>query len=396
MSIPTNFQPNSSQSQALEVFNASEVEHEHPGQRQIAMTMLRVLLPTIIFFGTIGNLLTFAVLVRRSMRTTPTFLYLTVLALADTAVLYLSGFKSWIRIMTGYELLHSSDVGCRLMIYVLLCACFLSSWLIVFITADRFIVVFFPFNAYTILRIRQARIAVVCLVFVVALCNLHVFWSFRLSVDESGRSTCDSADDDWFMNEVFEYLKLVTYSVIPFIIVLIFNICLIVRINGRTNAFTSRTPRLRLAQLQSLQPFNPTRRQLCSCSSASSTMSTQVIMTTTKVGQRRLTRMLLLVSFAWLGLTAPFTLHALFFDSAPSVRSLLVKSICFMLMYINHATNFYLYCITGQRFRDELKKILPFRWIRDCSKTLRRLSLEHFPIATAETPPCDRQSQSKS
>lgn len=373
MSIPTHFQLNSSEGHRFEILNASHAEPEQFGERQIAISMLRVLLPIIIFFGTLGNLLTFAVLVRRSMRTTPTFLYLTVLALADTAVLYLSGFKSWIRIITGYELLHSSDGACRFMIYILLCACYLSSWLIVLITADRFIVVFFPFNAHTILRIRQARIAAVCLVVVVAVCNLHVFWSFRLSIDESGRPTCDSADDDWFMNEIFEYLKLVTYSVIPFILVLTFNVCLIVRINGRSNAFAIRTPRLPLAKMpHSLQPFYPNRHPVCSCSSSSSAMSTQMIMTTTKVGQRRLTRMLLLVSFVWLGLTAPFTLHALFFDTAPSVRGLLIKSVCFLLMYVNHATNFYLYCITGQRFRDELKKMLPFRWIRDCSKALKK------------------------
>lgn len=366
MSVVTDLQLNSTPSLALEIFNVTQLDLAENGEREIAMTMLRVLLPIIIFFGTLGNLLTFAVLVRRSMRTTPTFLYLTVLALADTIVLYLSGFKSWIRIVTGYELLHSSDVACRLMIYVLLCAFYMSSWLIVLITVDRFIVVFFPFNAYTILRIRQARVAAACLALIVALCNIHVFWSFRLSIDESGRMTCDSADDDWFMNEIFEYLKLVTYSGIPFVLVLTLNVCLIVRIKRRTNAFTTRTPRLKAQR-----PFYLARRQPCHSSSVSSTMSTQLIMTTPNIGQRRLTRLLLIVSFAWLGLTAPFTLHALFFDTTPSARNLLVKSVCFLLMYLNHATNFYLYCITGQRFRGDLKKMLTFRWISRCSMALK-------------------------
>jgi len=39
-------------------------------------------------------------------------------------------------------------------------------------------------------------------------------------------------------------------------------------------------------------------------------------------------------------------------------RYLLVKTICFLLMYVNHAINFYLYCLTGKRFRRELAAML--------------------------------------
>jgi len=66
--------------------------------------------------------------------------------------------------------------------------------------------------------------------------------------------------------------------------------------------------------------------------------------------QRRLTRMLLFVSFAWLVLSAPFALHSLAvgFDSEEQEprfadRNLLAKAVCFLLVYINHAINFYFY-----------------------------------------------------
>jgi len=39
-------------------------------------------------------------------------------------------------------------------------------------------------------------------------------------------------------------------------------------------------------------------------------------------------------------------------------RYLLVKTVCFLLVYVNHAINFYLYCLTGKRFRQELAAIL--------------------------------------
>lgn len=82
--------------------------------------------------------------------------------------------------------------------------------------------------------------------------------------------------------------------------------------------------------------------------------------------QRRLTRMLLLVSLTWLVLTAPFALHSIVSvfqgdESTNSARNFLVKTICFLLVYVNHAVNFYLYCLTGRRFRLELRALFCYR-----------------------------------
>jgi len=57
------------------------------------------IMPVIIAVGTVGNLTSLAVLLRRRMRRTSVYLYLTVLALADVSVLYVSAFKTWIRLV---------------------------------------------------------------------------------------------------------------------------------------------------------------------------------------------------------------------------------------------------------------------------------------------------------
>lgn len=68
--------------------------------------------------------------------------------------------------------------------------------------------------------------------------------------------------------------------------------------------------------------------------------------------QRRLTRMLLFVSFAWLVLSAPFALHSLAVNFISDEhkrfadRNLLAKTVCFLLVYVNHAIDFYLYRLT--------------------------------------------------
>ena len=68
--------------------------------------------------------------------------------------------------------------------------------------------------------------------------------------------------------------------------------------------------------------------------------------------------MLVSVSFCWLILTAPFNLHTvLALNGVMASRdvNMLLKSVCFCLLYANHSINLLLYCFTGQKFRLELK-----------------------------------------
>ena len=69
--------------------------------------------------------------------------------------------------------------------------------------------------------------------------------------------------------------------------------------------------------------------------------------------------MLVSVSFCWLILTAPFNIHTMLalngvMASSPDTNVLL-KTICFCLLYVNHSVNLLLYCFTGRKFRLELK-----------------------------------------
>ena len=72
----------------------------------VAMFIVKWIFPCVIFIGTVGNMLAMAVMVTKRMRYTSVNVYLAYLALADTLVLYLSGFKTWIRALTDWELLQ--------------------------------------------------------------------------------------------------------------------------------------------------------------------------------------------------------------------------------------------------------------------------------------------------
>lgn len=97
----------------------------------------------------------------------------------------------------------------------------------------------------------------------------------------------------------------------------------------------------------------------------------------------RLSFMLLVVSFSYIFLTLPMNLTmiaaAFLNDAAGSVERVeaqqieasfgLGRAISEMLMYSNHAINFYLYCLTGTAFRCHLKRLIcfgPSKFCKSC------------------------------
>lgn len=251
------------------------------------------------------------------------------------------------------------------------------------------------------------RVTAALLAVVVAAYNAHVFWTMSLYHDGTSLK-CDASDDNYFMMHVFEYLKLISYCVIPFVVVIVLNVCIIVRLRQASPvqcmdtasiaSSTNTTPNRRASNrsrryffpktsmperhtsqnvfdetisVELLTPKDrPSRREMMSVTENATSGPQQS-------RQRRLTRMLLFVSFVWLVLSAPFALYSLvvnFSDEQQrfAARNLLAKIICFLLVYVNHAINFYLYCLTGSRFRQELCALLSCRSKRTARTYSRR------------------------
>jgi len=121
---------------ATETFSISSVHY-----KSIAIELYRYLFPVILILGTSGNCLSMVVLRRRAMRRGCSSVYLTSLAAVDTIVLYISGFKSWIRIQTQFELMHVSDLICRIIKYTFFSSTHLAAWIVVAVTVERLLIV---------------------------------------------------------------------------------------------------------------------------------------------------------------------------------------------------------------------------------------------------------------
>ncbi|XP_021368428.1 growth hormone secretagogue receptor type 1-like [Mizuhopecten yessoensis] len=315
----------------------------------LAMELITWGFPVIVCIGTFGNVLSFIIMMRREMRQTPTFFYLAALAVADTVVLYLSALKTWIRLITGFELLHISNASCKTFIFTIQFSLHFSAWLIVAVTIERFLAVWFPLRANRMCSLSRAKFVTFMIALTFALVNVYLFWTAELLTDpsrpEGSQDICAAYAYKNFVCNVFPWVNLLLYSFLPFVILLVFNSLIVVSLVRNKGIFSNMTKDDRVARYR----------------------------------HRRLAITLLVISFVWIVTTLPRSVYGLVKGKPGSLDELgyqvLGKVICFVLMYINHSINFFLYCLTGQRFRMEFVKFM-CQWKQSKSPPKARLTFK--------------------
>lgn len=300
---------------------------EHPDISLIlSQEVIRYVFPIIILFGTIGNVLSILVLYRKAMQRNCSSTYLIMLAVTDMAVLYLSCFKTWLRIVTGgYEMLHINSGMCKTIKYLFFTSTHLSAWFIVLLTCERFLVVCFPFRASRYWIVHRPWIITLVTIGIIMLININYFWTSELIVIRKTLK-CVVFEHDTLMCTVFPILNMFIYSFLPAGIVFSFNMAIIATI-ARHNRFKDAPQQRGITTML--------RRQ----------------------NQQRLTVMLICICLLWLLLSGPYAIISSFIHNA----SIFVRTISYLLMYVNHAINFYIYCLTGKRFRFELKRMFGYQ-----------------------------------
>nr|KAG5706525.1 hypothetical protein BaRGS_028696 [Batillaria attramentaria] len=336
-----------------------------------SMVLVTWVLPLVVLVGVVGNAVS---------------LYLACLAVADSTVLVASAFKTWIRVVWGVELLHLSVVSCKLLIFLTHLSLTVAAWLIVAVTLERFLAVWLPLRATEVCSVGRTRFVIAAVVVLLALVNSHVLWTAELvpsppqkSLSSSG-VMCSSYAHQTLVCQVFPWIHLALYCFLPAVLLLCLN-CLILyklfqhrqSITGGQASKTSTSTSLRNnyhhhhnQHHHHQRHCNQQQARIPICGSHTKLLhqlSTQSRSQSPAPQQfhRRLAPMLLGVSFAWLLLTTPQTVYNLAAPRPTSIEEIgqqqLLRTVFFLLMYVNHALNFFLYCVTGQRFRQELRRV---------------------------------------
>ena len=323
---------------------------DYPQYMHTADLLQLYVAPILLIVGTFGNIFSFVILAKNMMKMS-TYSYLAVLAIMDISVLYIGLLRVWLGQLT-VDIFATANWLCKLMNFLSYVCSDSSVWLIIAVTVERYIAVCFPLRAPRMCNTRRALVVIISIIFVLCLVNAHMLWTVELSYTDYNNSMvpkCEhGADHKTLIKEIWPWVDAAIYSFIPFVIITFLNIQIIRQV------LYSRKQRSALQQL-----------------TVTSKVNGIVYKTRAKrhcEGSKKLTCMLLAVSFTFLFTTLPMNvLQIVSAFIVPKVddgskeyasryaKIILARTVFELLMYVNHSINFFLYCATGRKFRLQFK-----------------------------------------
>ncbi|KAL8611998.1 hypothetical protein ACOMHN_048494 [Nucella lapillus] len=296
--------------------------------------------------GTLGNVLSVLVLSREAMRRSNAAIYLIVLAMMDTMVLYTGLLRQWLRETIGMDVRDFSDASCRVHTWLVYASLDTSVWVLVALTFERLVSVYLPYRIKEYCTTMTSTITLLVIGGVMLGINSHFLYGMgRVYKMVNGtlvmKTKCDFRFDDYaqFANIVWPWIDLCIFSIIPLFIVITFNIAITVkvclsrhrarRVQPSGTAFASRS-----------RSRNPDGRKISSMTATLVVLNLVLTITTVPVS----TFIILLPS-----------LNKTYDTRLGQAKVAVAWAIVNALQYTNNAINFLLYCISGSRFREELK-----------------------------------------
>ena len=284
---------------------------------EYALILHKYVPPFLIGIGTVGHFLTVIAVNGPASKKTSFTVYLTTLAIVDFLVLCTWALNTWLRHALGVVVEESADLLCKLYHYATFVLPEMSSWLVMSLTIERTVCVY----SDKIGKIPGPRIGLAVIVSIAAfICaaNSHMLYGWAL-VEKSNVTICGFVDRS-FMNFYYNY-----WSKIHFCLYFILPACVLIIGNSATVIKLLRSSRSLMSG------------------------STHLI----KRRTRQVFLITLLISIAFLILVTPLPLM---FFIAPIYTNGLIKTIFSLTLYMNHTINFFLYVMSGSRFREDLRK----------------------------------------
>ena len=218
----------------------------------------------------------------------------------------------------------------------------------------RYIAVCHPLKAPTMCkRSHVMKVVPILLVFLLGI-NSHFIWTVHIHMSlYEGKKIPQCREKDsfhTFVIDVWPWIDAFIYSFLPFVVISVMN----ARIIYSVVAARRGRSRMQLGGTNTNQKKPSPSENSIRSTAPSAGHDTSY----------RLTFMLLTISCTFLITTLPVNIIGIcaeFLDRndfAIVTRFKLVRTIAEMLMYCNHSMNFFLYCATGQKFRQQLLMLI--------------------------------------
>ncbi|UJR27501.1 hypothetical protein I4U23_008785 [Adineta vaga] len=389
---------------------------------QLASRSEEFILPCLLLIGTTCNTLTFAVMRRGRMRHSSSCFYMATLAIADTFVLWIGCLNRWLELLDKQRPILACNLCCKLGTFAFFFFADCSVWITVAMTFERYIAVSQPLRASQLCTVKRARYMLLFVFTMFFLINAHFLWTFHLSPTVLH---CIPLNTQSLFIRYFTWIDSFKYSFCPFTLLITLNILIIKsllkarnankylqqQISSETNSSqhtnnysmtysSTSTTNPNSNVLIKKKKYNLLRSSIPYLQQQQQQQQQQSTSTKTLACRRvnrRLTTMLLAVSFAFCICSMPISImqliDAIYSDieqrsSTMNAGIAIGKIIAEISQYINHSSNFFLYAFTGRVFRHELRRLFnchrflfltPSTSSQRLTKRAKKLMLLHSP-----------------
>ncbi|XP_053624611.1 thyrotropin-releasing hormone receptor [Plodia interpunctella] len=291
--------------------------------------------PLLVTLGSIGNLLSVFVFFTSKLRHQSTSQYLSALAISDTIFL-LQLLPPWLNTLMITDIFISEGF-CQVFTYISYVTCYVSSWLVVSFTVERFVAVLYPLRRNIICTVARARHIIISIAVTAVLLATPVL-RFAVPIN----ANCDIDEEYIDSAMIFNWADTVVSFTIPLTIIMVLNAWIM------SGVWKLERARQHMGgDERGMGRARPARLFGCPRS------------------QQRITRMLLIVSTVFVVLNLPaYTMRIIVYtnqkNTGYSGRWHALQQVAMMSFHTNFGINFILYCMSGQNFRRALRQAIPY------------------------------------
>ena len=298
---------------------------------------LRVwLLLAITVVGLVANLIPFLVIIKSNIKESSIGVYLSTLSVFDSIYLIMTALFHVPSYGFDLNLVEGNKIFCKAY-YIIIFVCSLSSaWIIMVMTCERCFIVTNPYSLMSNKILRKRAVVITLIIFVISnIMYIHITVTYdsipvprviNLSNGEilEYRNVCIYASEyQYFGSKIFSWMHLAVYSALPTVIILTCNVVII--------AFVIKAKKNK--RIQKSKSGKPD-------------------------ASNKMTTMLLVNSIFFLITTLPITIYYYWFINSSEDYNKLPWTILLDINLLNYSCNFFIYLLSGKKFRDEAVSLL--------------------------------------
>ena len=306
--------------------------------KQRVTLMKSILYPCLLALGTFGNVMTIAIH-RRTVNTSPMSIFFMTLAVADLLLLYSNCFQAWVNRVLHFSIINHNDTTCKIVMFMVYVSGVLSAWTLVAMTVQRAVSVLWPHRANVLSTAGKSKVISVSMVLFITAIHAHILYGFSIVHRKQNRTCSAIVEYRYFFSGIWSWVDMLIFSFLPWLCLAISNSLLVWKLKVSVREAE--------VSLGSGQADRVTDRKK---------KATSITVT------------LVAVSTAFLILTSPLSflqilnfvnwLNETLYTAQKPLFMYYILQLSYPLWYANSCINFYVYCLTGAKFRREAKQIL--------------------------------------